>query len=270
MPYSSTAIILIADVSSDCMIYFSLLKWAVYFYIITSISSLGDRGAFTPWETLNNVCDYVCSLEANAQVDSKLKLKSLPWLVLPSVQVTGSWKNHSAKDLRRSVAPSPVQSRVSSELRIGCSGLYLVRVWNTSPVEMVQPHRATCSSAQKAHPSIQPEFLLRSLYARRLSLSHQAPQWRAWLRLLDDWSVGRGAAVRAPHAIPSPGWSSPSALAHSDPRLSSLPLVDAFLVTFCLPKMIAPWFRYCFSSRVKPLDAVNWSRPATAKVITGI
>lgn len=44
-PYSSTAIILIADVSSDSMIYFSLLKWAVYFYVINSVSSLGDKGA---------------------------------------------------------------------------------------------------------------------------------------------------------------------------------------------------------------------------------
>lgn len=45
MPRSSTEIILIADVSSDCMTYFSLLKRTLYFHFATSTSSLGDIGA---------------------------------------------------------------------------------------------------------------------------------------------------------------------------------------------------------------------------------
>jgi len=55
MPCSSTAIILIADVSSDCMAYFSLLKQAVYFYITISVSSLGDIGAAQLIYTVRNI-----------------------------------------------------------------------------------------------------------------------------------------------------------------------------------------------------------------------
>lgn len=51
------------------------------------------------------------------------------------------------RDLRRFVVRPPDQSRVSAEVRPGCSGYYSIRSWKPPRMETVQPFRTACSHA---------------------------------------------------------------------------------------------------------------------------
>lgn len=148
-----------------------------------------------------------------------------------------------------------------------------------------------CHHREKDLPYIQPEFLLFFFFFILCLLAHYffilclftstavksltpSPRW--------PLHGHRGLLVGPPQSCLFSRLNQPSSFCSSSPgkcsypehlggpQLNSLPLIDAFLLTFCLPKMIAFWFWCCFSSCIKSLYAVGWSRTATAKVITGI
>lgn len=54
----------------------------------------------------------------------------------------------AGRDLTKSLVQPPAQSRVSSAVTPGCSGLYPVRAWKWPKLEAAHPLSATCSPSQ--------------------------------------------------------------------------------------------------------------------------
>lgn len=92
-------------------------------------------------------------------------------------------------------SPTSCSSRVSCEVRPGCSGIYPVKSWKPPGMEMPQPPCASCGTdcpcGEKVFPYIHFEYLV-SIYACCSSTSCHTPPQGAWLHLFYALPIGTG------------------------------------------------------------------------------
>lgn len=223
------------------MIYFSLLKQGVYFYITISVSSLLRvlLRLFTPWKTLSNVFDSMRSQpKGTRRFKVELKITAMSWAVYKP-------QDHGKFMLEgTSGALYPVILLIS---RLNFSFFFF-------------------------------PFYAYYLSSSHQALSCEKP---GFVSLTDLWALGATFRYIPSCLFPRMNQSCSLSLSShpqgtSASTLSILvalggwTLFCSLMPSFgCFPKMIALGFWSCCPScNAKPLYVVCWSRTATAKVIT--
>ena len=113
------------------------------------------RWIFTPESTglpFTNRCAWTICSSGTKWINYSSIQTAVPecgWeLWTPAVMRSSSYDPRmilAGRGLRRSLVQGPAQSRVSSCVRLGCSGLYPVWAWKSPKLETAQPLSATCS-----------------------------------------------------------------------------------------------------------------------------